>query len=100
MIVHRVGVRIIEKEVGELIKEGVQAIIARGGTYQDLAEADLGIPVIPMVISASDILLALNHAARRYKKVKLVLHESIVFEPQEYNQLIPVEVDRYRYWGI
>ena len=100
VIVHQVGVRTIEKEARELVKAGVQAIIARGGTYQDLAEVDLGIPVIRMVISASDILLALNHAARRYKKVKLVLHESIVFEPQEYNQLIPIEVERYRYRGI
>lgn len=100
VVVYQVGVRTIEKEARELVKEGVQAIIARGGTYQDLAEVDLGIPVIRMVISASDILLALNHAARRYKKVKLVLHESIVFEPQEYNQLIPVEVNRYCYRGI
>ncbi len=97
VIVYPVGVRTIKKEANELIRNGVKVIIARGGTYQDLVAMNLGIPIVHMVIGDSDILLALQEAAKQFKKVKLILHEQIPFEPEEYGGLLKIEVKRYRY---
>lgn len=97
VLVCQVGVKTLVQEAEKLVEQGADAIIARGGTYQDLSCTNLGIPVIRLVISASDILLSLNFAAKEYKKVKLVLHKSINFDPEDYKDLIHIEVECYRY---
>lgn len=56
-----------------------------------------GVPVVHLIIGASDILIALQRAAASYNRVKLILHESIPFEPDDYKGLITVEVIRYEY---
>lgn len=97
VVVCQIGVKTLEQGARKLVEQGVGAIIARGGTYQELSSINVGIPVVRLNISASDILLSLNYAAREYKKVKLVLHKSVAFDPEEYRELIRTEVECYRY---
>jgi len=100
VVVCQIGTRPLEQKAWKLVKDGFQAIITRGGHYQDIAALNLGIPVVRVVVSASDILLALNHAAKSYKKVKLVLHQSARFNLEEYGELIRIEVECYWYNNI
>lgn len=46
VIVRAVGISTIEKEAGQLVRSGVKVIIARGGTYHDLAAMNVGVPVV------------------------------------------------------
>lgn len=97
VIVRSVSVKTIEKEAMQLIQDGVDVIIARGGMYHDLSLLNLEIPIINLIISDSDILLALNRARKKYKKVKLMLNNNIMFDPNNYKELIGVEVVMYKY---
>lgn len=100
VLVRSVGIKTIEKEAKEMIDAGVNAIIARGGTYNDLSKLGLNVPIINLVISDSDILLSLNYARKRYKKVVLLLHRNILFNPDDYIDLIGVELEIHRYTMI
>lgn len=97
IIVRNISIKTIEEEARKLIQDGVHAIIARGGTYQDLSILNLNIPIVHLIISDSDILLALNHARKQYKRVQLVLHKNVRFDPNDYQELIGVEVEIHRY---
>lgn len=90
--------RVLKREAENLIRKGADAIIARGGIYQDLKDQKLNVPLIKLEISHSDILSALNQAAANgYKKVYLILHEKILFDPEVYKNLICIQVIRYSY---
>ena len=99
-IVRETGIHTIEKEAAQLVKEGAQAIIARGGMYQDLSRINIGVPIVQLAISPSDILFALNTAAKKFKKAKLILHRASIFRPEDYQGLIHIDVERYSYGGV
>ena len=90
--------RRLKRDADSLIRKGANAIIARGGIYQDLKDQNLSVPIIKLEISHSDILSALNQAVEKgYEKAYLILHEEIPFNPEEYKNLIRIQVIRRSY---
>lgn len=84
------------KQAKSLIDKGVSAIIARGGTYNDLKD-NLSIPVVNLRISTVDILHALNKAKNLSQKVYLILPESIFFEYEEWDELLNIHIEIFTF---
>lgn len=62
-----------------MIKDGAQALIASGGTYQELVPVIHDVPILRLYISTYDIMYTLEQA-RQYKKIYLFLNAGIIFD--------------------
>lgn len=100
VVVTKINILDMEQEGRRLMREGVSAVIARGGTYTDLKQCIKDIPVIRLKMSASDILPSLNIARQSYKKIYLILHESTVFDFETWGALMNVSLNIKRYTSI
>ncbi len=95
-------------EVSDLVAEtkkliersDIRAIIARGGTYADLASANLPIPVLPLHIGGTDVLMALNDAKKAYKKIYLIIHKDIFFEYEAFKDVLNLNLTCYTYRSV
>ena len=79
-----------------LVEKGAHAIIARGGTYNDLKD-NLNIPVINLRTSTGDILQALGKAKKISEKVYLVLQKSISFDFKAWEEVLNIHIKIYTF---
>ena len=100
VIVVKMDVSNLEMEGRALVDSGVGAIVARGGTYEDLKKVITSIPVIRIEVAASDILFSLARAKDKYREIYLILHKSIVFDFETWKDLLDIELIVKRYTGI
>ena len=87
----------VVKQAESLIKKGAEAIIARGGTYNDIFKSNLSVPVIQLAYNTQDILYSIRDSLSYGKKIVLVLTSDIVFEIEEWNQFLNIDVDIIRF---
>ena len=53
----------------ELIRAGAQALVTRGGSYYQLQEKSLPVPLVGLTIGAQDILPVLSRVIDRYDDI-------------------------------
>lgn len=101
IIVAQPEVSNLVEEVKNLISRAeIRAIIARGGTYADLAQAKLPVPVLPLHIGGTDVLMALNDAKKTYRKIYLILHKDIFFEYEAFKSVLSLNLECYTYRSV
>jgi hypothetical protein len=80
----------------QMVAQGVQAILARGGTFHVLSTVITEIPVVQLYISAEDILSALS-TVKHYHRVYLIISEAIVFDFEKYKDLFNISIICYKF---
>lgn len=75
----------------QLEKEGVQIIVARGGTYK-LVKSQLKIPVVEIKVSAYDIVNSFDQIKDPNEVIGLVGYSNVVFGFNVLKKIIPNEV--------
>ena len=81
----------------ELIQSGAQALIARGGNFNDLQRCGLPVPLVELTISTQDVLMELSRVIDRYDSIWLVLSEWVNFDYDRCRALLPEKVHCFRY---
>lgn len=84
----------------ELVRRGAQAIIARGGNFEELQGPFNDVPVIGLNITAQDVFSILNNVADRYKEVWLVLSSFAKFDYERCCRLLPDKVHYFHYGPV
>jgi len=87
----------IVKQAEALIKKGAEAIIARGGTYREIVNSKLSVPVVQLLYNTQDILYSINHARKLGEKVVLILTSSTVFDIDEWKEILNIDLDIIRF---
>lgn len=77
----------------ELIKDGVEIIISRGGTYQIIAE-NLDIPVVEIKTNTSEILEGLARIKGKYKKIGIIGYGRIISGIDYISPFLNFEVEK------
>jgi propionate catabolism operon transcriptional regulator len=90
----------IVKQAEALVKKGAEAIIARGGTYKQIADSKLSVPVVQLLYNTQDILYSINHARNLSEKVILILTSSMVFDIDEWKEILNIDLDVIRFNDI
>ncbi|MCI6017654.1 MAG: IS200/IS605 family transposase [Clostridiales bacterium] len=99
-VVVKADVNNIEQTGRALVDSGIGAIVARGGTYADLKRDIKSVPVIKIEVSVADILFSLDKAKREYKRIYLILHDSIFFDFDAWKSLLNIQMTVYRYVSV
>ena len=81
----------------ELVREGAQAIVARGGNFRDLEAEFPDVPLIELTLGVQDILPELGAAVGRYDQIWLVLSSFARFDFESCRALLPDKVHCFRY---
>ena len=81
----------------ELIRAGAQALITRGGSFHDLQDSNIPVPLVALTIGAQDILPELSGVIDRYEAIWLVLSEWVNFDYDRCRALLPEKVHCFRY---
>lgn len=88
----------IVKQAEALIAEGAEAIIARGGTYKDIIDSKLAIPIIELNYYAEDILNSICNANKIGDKVIVILTDkAVVLEIQHWKEMIDIDFEMIRF---
>lgn len=87
----------ITQQAEALIKKGADLIIARGGTYQDLINSNLHVPVVQLNYNTEDILYSINNARKIGEKVILVLLSSVVFEIDHWKDILNIDLELIKF---
>ncbi|CAK7019403.1 MAG: Anaerobic nitric oxide reductase transcription regulator NorR [Desulfovibrio sp.] len=99
--VRMIDVMRLADDCKRLVDEGFDAVMARGGTYQDFKQLLIGrMPVVELRIQLADILLALKTAVAEYRKIYLVLHEGTYFEPEECRRILDIPFEYKTYGNV
>ena len=95
---------VVEMDMSHLLEEGrrlaelgIGAIVARGGTYEDLKKEIAQVPVIKIEMSVSDILFSLARARAPYRRIYLILYENIIFDLEMCKALLNISLTLIRY---
>jgi transcriptional regulator with PAS, ATPase and Fis domain len=75
----------------ELVENGVEVIISRGGTA-GLLEVHLSIPIVEIKVTAYDILGALQKIKRRNQKIGIVGFENVVYGSEKLGDLLDLNL--------
>ena len=81
----------------ELIRAGAQALITLGGSFHDLQDSNIPVPLVALTIGAQDILPELSGVIDRYEAIWLVLSEWVNFDYDRCRALLPEKVHCFRY---
>ena len=81
----------------ELVQAGAQALITRGGNFNDLQNSGIPVPMVELILGAQDILLELSRVIDRYDAVWLVLSQWVNFDYDRCRSLLPEKVHCFRY---
>ena len=81
----------------ELIRAGAQALVTRGGSYYQLQEKSLPVPLVGLTIGAQDILPVLSRVIDRYDDIWLVLSDWVNFDFARCRALFPPKVHCFCY---
>ena len=81
----------------ELIRAGAQVLITRGGSFHDLQDSNIPVPLVALTIGAQDILPELSGVIDRYEAIWLVLSEWVNFDYNRCRALLPEKVHCFRY---
>lgn len=100
VIVVEMDVSNLREEGQRLVNLGVGAMVARGGTYEDLKKEITQVPVIKIEMAASDILFSLARAKASYKEIYLILYEDILFDFETWKDLLSISLTVQRYRSI
>lgn len=89
------GHRFIE-QARELEEEGVKAIIARSGVYDEIQDK-VKVPVVRLKKTITDILQSVEEAKKYSKELILVLRDDVNFEIREWKKIIdiPIVVEKF-----
>ncbi|NYB73826.1 sigma 54-interacting transcriptional regulator [Sedimentibacter hydroxybenzoicus DSM 7310] len=87
----------IVQQAEYLIKKGADLIIARGGTYYDLIDSKLPVPVVQLNYNTEDILNSINHARKLGDKVILILTSNIVFEIERWKDILNADLELIKF---
>jgi propionate catabolism operon transcriptional regulator len=90
----------IVKQAEALVKKGAEAIIARGGTYKQIADSKLPVPVVQLLYNTQDILYSINHARSLSEKIVLILTSSMIFDIDEWKEILNIDLDVIRFNDI
>ncbi len=98
-------VRIVEpggylKAAEELVGEGAQALITRGGSYHNLREHGAGVPLVELAIGTQDIIYALSKVIDKYDRIWLIVSEWVNFNYERCRSLLPEKVRFFRFTQI
>lgn len=77
----------------KLIKDGVEIIISRGGTYQIISE-NLDIPVVEIKTGTSEILDGLMKVKGKYKKIGIIGYERVISGIDYISPFLDFEVEK------
>ena len=81
----------------ELVQAGAQALITRGGNFNDLQNSGIPVPMVELILGAQDILLELSRVIDRYDAIWLVLSQWVNFDYDRCRSLLPEKVHCFRY---
>jgi len=81
----------------ELIQQGAQALIARGGNYRDLKKEITTVPVIELTMRISSVLQALKGQLDKYDEIWIVLSDYVRFDFEDCRPFLPEKVHCFRY---
>lgn len=81
----------------ELIQQGAQALIARGGNYRDLKKGISTVPVIELTMRISSVLQALKGQLDKYDEIWIVLSDYVRFDFEDCRPFLPETVHCFRY---
>ena len=87
----------IVKQAESLINKGADAIIARGGTYYEILNSNLSIPVVQLTYNTQDILYSINNARKLGEHVVLILTSSTVFDIAEWKEILNIDLEIIRF---
>ena len=87
----------LRAEGNRLAELGVGAMVARGGTYEDLKREITQVPLIKIEMTATDILFSLAKAKASYSKIYLILYETILFDFESWKDLLNISFTLKRY---
>ena len=81
----------------ELVRAGAQALITRGGNYNDLQNSGIPVPMVELILGTQDILLELSRVIDQYDAIWLVLSQWVNFDYERCRSLLPPKVHCFRY---
>ncbi len=84
----------------ELIRQGAQAIVARGGNFQNLQAIAADLPLIELNIMAQDVFAVLGKVADQYEEIWLVLSSFAKFDYSACQGLLPDKVHYFHYGPV
>ncbi len=87
----------IVQQAESLIKKDADLIIARGGTYYDLIDSKISVPVVQLNYNTEDILYSINHARKLGDKVILILTSNIVFEIERWKDILNADLELIKF---
>ena len=86
----------VVEQARTMIDSGALAIVASGGTYQELVSTIQEVPVLRLYISTYDIIYALERV-KDYKKIYLLLNAGVIFEDSVCSENVRNKVEIYTY---
>lgn len=87
----------IVKQAEALIAKGAEAIIARGGTYYDLINGNISVPVVQLTYNTEDILYSINNAKELGDKIILILTKNVMFEIEHWKDILKVDLELIKF---
>lgn len=97
LLVRAVRPREVLTAARALVRDGAQAIVARGGNYQTLRDVFTDVPLVELTVTAQDVFAILNHVVGGYDEIWLVLSSYVHFDFDGCRQLLPNKVHCFRY---
>lgn len=87
----------ILQQAEALMEKGAEAIIARGGTYYDLINGNISVPVVQLTYNTEDILYSINNAKELGDKIILILTKSVMFEIEHWKDILKVDLELIKF---
>lgn len=100
VLVHTIRPNETGQAAEELLQAGAQALIARGGNFNDLQAKELNVPLVELTLGAQDVLLELSRVVDRYPAIWLVLSNWVCFDYTQCKPLLPEKVHCFRYTWV
>lgn len=87
----------IVQQAEYLVEKGAEAIMARGGTYSDLINSNISVPVVQLTYNTEDILYAISNARKLGDKIVLILTSSTVFEIKHWKDVLNTDLELIKF---
>lgn len=100
LLIEVVQPQYIRSVAKRLIQRGAQAIIARGGNFQDAHNVISDVPLIELEIMAQDVFAVLGEVVDQYEEIWLVLSSYAKFDYDACRSLLPDKVHYFHYGPV